>query len=284
MSAGGDSNAGTAGRHILTGTSRFYAIIGHPIAQVRSPTVFNGYIADHDYDGAMVAMDILPSAVNGFFAMLRGWKNCGGVGVTVPHKQAALANCDEASDRAKRIGACNLVQRTEDGRLIGDMTDGLGFLAALAKHGVNVTGKRFVLIGAGGAGSAIAHAVADNGAKRLAVLDIDTARRETLLASLRGHYPNVDISDEAGNPTEIDILANATPMGMKPDDPLPFPLDGIRTDAMVADAVTKPPMTRFLEAARARGCPIQRGNEMADAQQPIFLERLGVVAPGTLTS
>lgn len=280
----GTLTSGASGRHILTGTSRFYAIIGHPIAQVRSPTIFNGYIAEHDIDAAMIAMDILPSAVDGFFAMLRGWENCGGAGVTVPHKQAALANCDEVSDRAKRIGACNIVERTADGRLIGDMTDGLGFLAALAKHGVVVTGKRFVLIGAGGAGSAIAHAVADNSAKRLAVIDIDTARRETLLASLRAHYPGVEFSDQAGDPAEIDILANATPMGMKPDDPLPFPLDGIRSDAMVADAVTKPPMTRFLEAAQARGCAIQRGNEMADAQQPIFLERLGVVAPGTLTS
>jgi shikimate dehydrogenase len=271
-------------RHILTGTSRFYAIIGHPIAQVRSPTVFNGFVAEHDIDAAMVAMDILPGAVDSFFAMLKGWENCGGVGVTVPHKQAALANCDEVSDRAKRIGACNLVQRTQDGRLIGDMTDGLGFLSALSKHGVTVDGKRFVLIGAGGAGSAIAHAVAANGAKRLAVIDIDTKRRETLLASLREHYPTVEITDEAGDPADVDILANATPMGMDADDPLPFPLDGIRSDCMIADAVTKPPMTRFLEAAKAKGCTIQQGNEMADAQQPIFLERLGVVAPGTLTT
>ena len=280
----GTQNSNASGRHILTGSSRFYAIIGHPIGQVRSPTVFNGYIAENNIDGAMVAMDLLPSAVDGFFAMLRGWENCGGVGVTIPHKQSVMANCDEVSDRARRIGACNLVQRTADGRLVGDMTDGLGFLAALGKHGVSVMGKRFVLIGAGGAGSAIAHAVADNGAARLAVIDIDTPRRETLLASLRTHYPDVEISDEAGDPAAIDILANATPMGMKPDDPLPFPLDGIRADTMVADAVTKPPMTRFLETAQAKGCPIQRGNEMADAQQPIFLERLGVVAPGTLMS
>jgi shikimate dehydrogenase len=271
-------------RHILTGTSRFYAIIGHPIAQVRSPTIFNGYIAEHDYDGAMIAMDILPGAMDSFFAMLRGWENCGGVGVTVPHKQAALANCDEASDRAKRIGACNLVQRMPDGRLVGDMTDGLGFLSALGKHGVSVKARNFVLIGAGGAGSAIAHAVADNGARRLAVLDLDGGRRDALLSSLRKHYPGVDVTGEAGDPAAIDILANATPMGMKADDPLPFPLDGIRSTTMVADAVTKPPMTKFLEQAKARGCPIQQGNEMADAQQPIFLERLGVAAPGTLTA
>lgn len=266
---------------ILTGTSRFHAIIGHPITQVRSPTVFNDYLAEHDIDGAMVAFDLLPEAVDGFFAMLRGWENCGGCGATIPHKQAALANCDEVTDRAKRIGACNLVQRTEDGRLIGDMTDGLGFLSALASHGVNVAGKRFVLIGAGGAGGAIAHAVADNGAARLAVIDLDTNRSGALIASLRKHYPGVQVTDQAGDPSEIDILANATPMGMADDDPLPFPLDGIRPDTMVADAVTKPPMTRFLEAARARGCPIQRGNEMAEAQLPIFLERFGVTAPGT---
>ena len=269
-------------RHILTGTSKFYTIVGHPIGQVRSTTVFNGYLAEHDIDAAMVAMDILPEAIDSFFSMLRGWENCGGTGVTIPHKQAALANCDEVSDRARRIGACNLVQRTKDGRLIGDMTDGVGFLSALSKHGVSVKAKRFVLIGAGGAGSAIAHAVADNGAARLAVLDLDVQRRGALLASLREHYPDVEITDEAGDPADIDILANATPMGMSAGDPLPFPLDGIRAETMVADAVTKPPMTRFLEAAKAKGCTIQQGNEMADAQQPIFLERFGVTETGTL--
>jgi shikimate dehydrogenase len=271
-------------RHILTGTSRFYAIIGHPITQVRSPTVFNGYLAEHDIDGAMVAMDMLPEAVGGFFAMLRGWENCGGVGVTIPHKQAALANCDEVSDRARRIGACNIVQRTGDGRLIGDMTDGPGFLLALSNNGVEVEGKRVVLIGAGGAGGAIAHEMADRGVARLAVIDIHQGRQETLVASLREHYPGVTVTQEAGDPADIDILANATPMGMDPDDPLPFPLDGIRADTMVADAVTKPPVTRFLELAKAKGCPIQQGNEMAEAQLPIFLERFSVAASGRPTA
>ena len=271
-------------RHILTGTSRFYAIIGHPIGQVRSPSVFNAYLAEQDIDAAMVAMDMLPEAVDGFFAMLRGWENCGGVGVTIPHKQAALANCDEVSERAKRIGACNIVKRTAEGRLIGDMTDGPGFLLALTNNGVNVQGKRVVLIGAGGAGSAIAHEMADRGVARLTVIDIHEGRRETLIANLREHYPGVTVTDEAGDPGDIDVLANATPMGMEPDDPLPFPLDGIRADTVVADAVTKPPMTRFLEFAKAKGCPIQQGNEMAEAQLPIFLERLGVVEPGRLTT
>ena len=271
-------------RHILTGTSRFYAIIGHPITQVRSPTVFNGYLAEHDSDAAMVAMDMLPEAVDAFFTMLRGWENCGGAGVTIPHKQTALANCDEVSERAKRIGACNIVQRTAEGRLIGDMTDGPGFLLALTNNGVNVKGKRVVLIGAGGAGSAIAHEMADRGVARLAVIDIHRGRQETLIASLREHYPGVVVMDEAGDPADIDILTNATPMGMGADDPLPFPLDGIRVDTMVADAVTKPPMTRLLELAKAKGCPIQLGNEMAEAQLPIFLERFGVVEPSSLTT
>lgn len=266
---------------ILTGTSRFYALIGHPVAQVRSPTTINGHLAEQGIDGAMVTFDLAPEAVAGFFDMLRGWQNCSGSGVTIPHKQAALANCDEVSERAKRIGACNIVQRDASGRLIGDMTDGLGFLSALAKHGVSVGGKRVVLVGAGGAGSAIAHAVADNGAARLAIIEVDETRRNALIASLRKHYPGVPVTEDAGDSGQIDILANATPMGMGADDPLPFPLDGIRPDTVVADVVTKPPMTRFLQIAKAKGCLIQQGNEMADAQLPIFLERFGVTAPGT---
>ena len=266
----------------ITGASRFYAMIGHPVGQVRTPTVFNAHLADAGDDAVMVTFDLLPDAVNSFFAMLRGWENCAGCVVTVPHKQAALANVDAASDRAKRTGAVNLIKREVSGRLIGDMTDGPGFISALGGHGVTVAGKRVLLVGVGGAGGAIGHAVADNGAAHLTVLDIDTERRETLIASLRRHYPDVIVTEEAGDPAAIDILANATPMGMRPDDPLPFPLDHIRPDAMVADAVTKPPMTRFLLAAKAKGCRIQTGNEMAEAQLPIFLERLGVTGPATI--
>ena len=261
---------------LISGTSHYYAMIGHPVAQVRTPTVLNGYLVEHGIDAVTVTFDLVPAAVTGFFTMLRGWQNCRGCGVTIPHKQVALTHCDAVSDRARRIGAVNMIRREADGRLIGDMTDGLGFLAALDRHGVSVANRRFVLIGAGGAGSAIAHAVADNGAAHLAVIDIDAERRDSLIASLQRHYPGTRTTAEAGEPDAIDILANATPLGMRPDDPLPFPLDGIRPETLVADAVTKPPTTPFLAAARSRGCVIQRGTEMAEAQLPIFIEKLGV--------
>ncbi len=265
----------------ITGVSHFYAMIGHPVAQVRTPTVLNAYLSEHGIDGVMVTFDVLPETVPPFFEMLKGWRNCRGCGVTVPHKQVAFDHCDDASDRAVRTGAVNMIKRANDGRLIGDMTDGSGFLAALAGHDVTVNGKRVVLVGAGGAGSAIAHAVAESGAARLAVIDVDETRRAALINSLQHHYAGIAVTGDPGDSANIDVLINATPMGMRPEDPLPFPLDDVAPMALVADAVTKPVTTRFLEMAKARGCKIQRGHEMAEAQLPIFLELLEVVPPDT---
>ena len=260
----------------ITGTTYFYAMLGHPVAQVRTPTVLNAYLQKNDIAAAMTTFDILPKNVDRFFEMLRAWENCGGCAVTIPHKQAALNNVDDATDRARRIGAVNLIKRETNGRLVGDMTDGVGFLKALAGHGWSVGNKNVVLIGAGGAGSAIAHAVADNQANRLAIIDIDQGRRDTLIKSLKKNYSNVETTHEVGSIKDIDILANATPMGMKNGDPLPFSLEDINSDTLVADAVTKPPLTRFLKAAKNKGCTIQQGNEMSEAQLPIFLEWLKV--------
>ena len=261
------------------GTTRVFALIGHPVGQVRSPTVFNEYAAANGIDAVMVALDLEPGMAEAHFRAVRAWRNCGGCAVTIPHKQAALAQADTASERARRVGAANLVRRDADGRLHADMVDGLGFVAALAGHGVSPAGKRAVVVGAGGAGSAIADALAEAGAARIAVVEIDPARRRRLLDALGAAWPAAELSDDPGDPGAIDILANASPMGMAPGDPLPFPLDGVPPGALVADAVTKPATTPFLEAARARGCAIQRGAEMAEAQLPIFLERFGVVPP-----
>ena len=260
----------------VTGETKFYALIGHPVQQVRTPSVLNAYLKKHEIDAIMVTFDLLPEAVKSFFKMLRGCENCLGCCVTIPHKTIAFESVDKVTERSQRIGAVNIIRRETSGQLIGDMTDGQGFLAALKKHNSVVSKKHVVLIGAGGAGSAIADSIANAGARELSILEINKPRQKTLISTLTQCYPNVIFNDIAGDPSTIQVLINASPLGMAKEDALPFPLDGLPRDAIIADVITKPDVTPLLELARKTGHTIQRGKEMAEAQLPMFLDFLNI--------
>ena len=260
---------------ILSGTSHFYALIGHPVAQVRSPTGFNTYLSSKNIDAAMISFDLLPNAIIGFFDMLRGWENCLGCCVTIPHKSIAYDLIDEPMPRAQRIGAINIIKREKSGKLLGDMTDGIGCINALRLNGFSVTGKKIGLIGGGGAGSAIADAIGEHRAVQLSVVEIDKLKSDTLLLKLQKQYPALTLENNISRPEEIDIVINASPSGMNKNDLLPIDPYTFRSGIVIADSVTKPNFTPFLKSAKSNGCFIQKGSEMADAQLPIFLDFLG---------
>ena len=261
---------------ILSGTSSFYALIGHPVNQVRSPTGFNTYLTERNINAAMVTFDLLPESIGGFFTMLRGWGNCLGCCVTIPHKNIAFELVDQTTNRAKRIGAINIIRREKSGKLLGDMTDGLGFINALQSNGLSVTGKNIGLIGGGGAGSAIADAIAEANAKHLSIVEIDPIKGDMLISKLKKQYPTLSLDNAINHPENIDILINSSPIGMNSYDPLPISLAEFRSKIMVADSITEPNFTPFLRHAKNNGCFIQKGNEMADAQLPIFIDFLGI--------
>ena len=117
---------------MVSGFTQVVAVIGHPITQVKSPENFNRYFADQQIDSVMIPVDIAPEAVADFLQALRGWHNMSGVLVTVPHKQRAAALVDELTPRAQHLNAINVIRKLADGRLQGDMLDGVGF--QLATH------------------------------------------------------------------------------------------------------------------------------------------------------
>lgn len=258
---------------------RIIPMIGHPVAQVKSLAPMNAWFGRHGVDCRLIAVDIAPEHAPGFLAAVRGWANCPGVSITLPHKQAAFAACDRLTERARIARAVNIIRRESDGSLSGDMTDGAAFVGEIARRGVRIQGCAFLLIGAGGAGGAVAHAMAEGGASAITVIEIDGARREALLAALRAGHPALRLaaSLEPGEP--VDVAFNATPLGMNEGDPPPFPLDALPQTALIADAVTKPVVTAWLEQARARGHRIQTGEEMAVAQLPIQLPIWGFDEP-----
>ncbi|MEA2929400.1 MAG: shikimate dehydrogenase [Hyphomicrobiales bacterium] len=171
------------------------------------------------------------------------------------------------------LEVCNVMRRGADGRWHGDMTDGGGFIAALKRNGFDLKGKRALQVGAGGAGSAIALALAMEGASALTLCDLDTAKRDALIARLGRHGHAVAATDRP-DPAGVDLIVNATPAGMKAGDPLPVDVSRLTADQFVADIITMPAVTPLLTAAQAKGCRTQTGVQMFDAQvdyNPEFL-------------
>ena len=257
-----------------TGTTTFYTMIGAPVAQVKAPLIFNRYFSRHGIDAVMIAMSVPPDQVASHFRHMRALSNFGGSIVTVPHKHAAVDSMDELSERAGLLMSVNVV-RTEKGRLVGDMVDGLGFMAALDTHGLSMSGKRAAIIGAGGAGSAVAHAIAQAGAEEVVIREIRTERHGFLERVMKAANPRIKLSFDLAGLEGFDLVVNATPLGMNDDIRLPFSTQSLRPPTLVADLVTNPKLTPWLAGALEKGCEVVYGVEMVYGQIAYLGRHLG---------
>lgn len=249
---------------IVDGNTKILAIVGHPIAQVLTPTILSGLFRHNDINVLCIPVHVEPAQFPALLAGLRGMHNLLGVIATVPHKQAAAALADASNPRARLARASNVLRRSADGRWTADMLDGVGFIAGLRAAGHEPAGKRVLVAGAGGVATAICFALAEAGAAEIALFDADPARAEDLVARLRaiGGHARVATPEPAG----FGLVVNATPLGMAPDDPFSIDPEKIDPGAIVVDVVAKPAVTRFLAAAAARGCPIMPGARMTEHQ------------------
>lgn len=251
---------------MISGTTQLIGIVGHPIAQVQMPSNLNPLFARAGKDIVMIPFDVLPDGLSNFIAMLRASRNLLGTVVTVPYKQAVARQVDVLTDRARALQAVNVVRREPDGTLQGDHVDGFGFLSASRKHGFKSAGKKALVIGAGGAGSAVAYALCESGISTLTILDTDASRVHQIEQMARTYFPKVEVQTSCVSLAGLDLLANVTPVGMMEKDPMPLPLallDTLTASTLVCDAITSPSVTSFLKFARERGCRIQTGSEMS---------------------
>ena len=256
----------------LNGATRIHVTIGDPIAQVKSPAgVTQGFYA-RGADAIMIPLQVKPADIDEFFHLAKKLPNLDGIIITVPHKPVAFRHCDDTSERARVLEVCNVMRRTSDGRWTGDMTDGGGFVAALKRNNFDPKGKRALQVGAGGAGSALALLLTMEGAS-VTLCDLDTAKRDALIARLGRHGHKVVATDKV-DPSGFDLVVNATPAGMKASDPLPVDASKLSAGQFVADVITIPAMTPLLEAAKAKGCRTQTGVEMFNAQVDFISEFL----------
>jgi shikimate dehydrogenase len=248
-----------------TGETRVHLILGDPVAQTKSPAGLTAEFRARGVNAICIPVQVAAADFDAFVAAATRARNIDGLVVTVPHKFAALRHCSEATGRARFLGAANVLSRVAADRWRGDMTDGDGLVAALRRAGCAPAGRRALVAGAGGAGSAVALALAEAGVAALTVADLDPARCDGLAGRLSVVAPGVAQTGPA-DPARCDIVINATPAGMRPDDPLPLDAARIPPGAFVADLITRPAMTPLLDAARARGCRVVTGEDMFAAQ------------------
>lgn len=253
----------------LSGETRIHLIVGDPIGQTKSPAGLTRVFAERGVDAVCIPMQVPVADFDAFMAAARRVANIDGIVVTVPHKFAAPRHCDTLSDRASSLAAVNAMRRERDGRWAGDMTDGVALIAALRAAGCEPKDRRALVVGAGGAGSAVVLALAEAGA-RVAVHDLDQARRDGLRRRLAAWGVAIGSADAGG----FDLVVNATPLGMAPGDPLPIDADRLKPGAFVADLVTKPAITPLLAEARRRDSPIVTGEAMFAPQADILADFL----------
>ena len=231
-----------------------------------SPRMHNASFAADGLDYVYVALDVDPgdlgAAVEGMAALkLRGFN------ITMPHKQAMVGLVDELDEGARISGAVNTVVIDEDSGLRGYNTDGGGMMEACREAGIEVSGRRVLLLGAGGAAASIAVALGREGAGELRVVNRNIERAKELSGKLVGAgmeevevYP-ADALDEAA--TDADVIVNVTPLGMKDGDPLPIPEQYLREGKAVCDAVYRPGKeTPLVRQARVRGARAVAGERM----------------------
>lgn len=255
----------------VSGHTQVVLHLGHPVAHVRTPGLFNRRCADLGIDAVMVPWDVPPVALAGVLHATRLVANLAGVVVTMPHKVAVAGLCDELDDDVAAIGACNAVRRTRNGQLVGANFDGVGFVRGLARAGLGFDGRSVLLVGAGGAAVAAALAIVDAGAARLVIANRTAARAADMIARLLACRPGASISVGSADPAGFDVIVNATPLGMNASDPLPIDPDRLPSGAIVAEMVMQPDTTPLLHAAARRGAIAHRGVHMIEAQIDLLI-------------
>jgi shikimate dehydrogenase len=260
---------------MIDGDTKLIAHIGYPTASFRAPSVYNPWFARRGFNAAVVPLGVTSESFREAFPQICRFSNFHGALITMPHKVAVVDWLDEASAAVRVAGACNAVRRSDDGKLIGDMFDGEGFVRAAAAAGRNIVGQRVLIVGAGGVGSAIAAACAKAGAGEIALTDTRAEAAEQLVDRLRLNYPGLTLSLGSNDPAGFDVAVNATPLGTYPGDPSPMDPSRLSPSTVVGEVVLKPAMTAFLAAAKERGLACVTGLDMLFEQVPAYLEFFG---------
>ena len=249
----------------ISGHTKLFCLIGSPVGHSGSPAMYNYSFEKTGIDAAYLAFDI-PLEKTGDAVQALKALGAGGFNITMPDKTKVADYLDDISPAARLIGACNTVTVDADGKLTGHNTDGVGFVRNLQEHGVEIAGKKMVLLGAGGAATAICVQAALDGVSEIHIFnrkDAFYANGELTVKKISEAVPGckttiLPLEEEVALKAaieECDILVNATKVGMKPlDEQTLADPSWFRKELVVADTVYNPRETRMIKEAKAAGC------------------------------
>lgn len=260
---------------MISGKTTVIAHLGYPTESFKAPMIYNPWFESRGIDAVVMPMGVKPEDYPAAVDSLRRMTNFRGALVTMPHKVTTLSLVDEVTPTARIAGACNAILLRPDGSLLGDQFDGAGFVRGVLRKGQVLAGRRVLVSGSGGVGCAIAASLAAAGVAEMALYDAWPQSAAALAERLRSHYSALKVSVGSNDPAGFDLIVNATPLGMKDSDPLPFDMARVDPATFVGEVVMKQAITPLLAAAQAKGCPIQVGTDMLFEMIPAYLEFFG---------
>ena len=250
---------------MINAQTRSLWMLGHPVTQTVSPTLFNHAFTAAQENLAMLAMDVPPAQLGSALEVLRHADNLLGCLLTIPHKFPAVQYMDVLSERSQALGLVNIVRKTLRG-LEGDALDGQGFVGAIAQHGYSMQNLSVLIIGCGGAGASSAWDALQSGASRVGLFDSNMTRQMALAAVLGERFGTQRVQplqSAAGNWT---CVLNSSPLGMRSNDVLPILLKDLMPGAILMDATTPAQPSRWLQQAQKKGHPVIHGADFTRGQ------------------
>ena len=246
----------------VNGKTCVYGIVGDPIEQVRSPEMVTWEMQKRDHNAVLIPMHIARDEFDSVIPRIMRMQNLDGLIFTIPFKAQAIALAKTLGPQASQIGAINALKKHSNGAWSGEIFDGIGCVEAFKQRGITLQDKRLQLIGLGGAGSAICVALAYEKPKLLRLFDINAQTTERMAKMVNTISPQTVV--EVGLPLAegIDILLNASPVGMLNDARLPIAVQQFKKELIVFDAIVMPENTPLLSLAQDCGCQVVRGREM----------------------
>lgn len=250
----------------LDGRTRLYGIVGDPIEQVRSPEMITWELQQRGANAVLLPLHVREQDFDAVLPHLQQLANLDGLVFTIPFKARALGLASRLGPQAQQVGAINALKRARAGDWVGEIFDGSGCVEAFRRRGLPLAGQRVMLIGLGGAGSAIAAAVAGQQPALMRLHDLDATRCARVAETVRRISPGTKV--ELGPPAVdgMDVLMNASPVGMLGDPRLPIEVNTLPAALVVFDAVVKPEVTPLLALAQRCGCRTVQGREMMRGQ------------------
>lgn len=263
----------------MLGTTKIYGCIADPIDHVKAPTIFTSIFKSKNIDAVMIPLHVSSANLSDLIQTLKSINNFHGLTVTIPHKSAVVKFCDALDSEAMSTQAVNWIKFGKNRELIGNNFDGKGFVNGFLSQSHTFTNKIVCLFGAGGAAVAIACSLANEGIKELKLVNRDVKKAYEL--KKRINIINKDLKITVFytydyNITDCDIIINATSLGLKKNDKVPFEVNTSPSNCIIADIIMQPEETELLKQAKSIGRPIHYGKNMIESQVDLVGEFLNL--------